>query len=151
MARRQRCFWILFSVFLLLGIFIRVWRFGTVPGGINQDEAFAGYEACSLLNYGVDSAGYRSPCNIVSWGSGMNVLESYLAASDATRSSMYQTFYEHVASRGLLISIGFEHQEIIVHRAMIRGLNANVGNPLYDFHIWEIMLDEENTEQGEGE
>lgn len=81
----------------------------------------------------------------------LGYLEDYLAASEATRSSMYQTFYEHVASRGLLISIGFEHQEIIVHRGMIRGLNANVGNPLYDFQNWEIILDEDNTEQGEGE
>lgn len=54
MARRQRGIWILFSVFLLLGIFIRVWRFGAVPGGINQDEAFAGYEAWALLNFGLD-------------------------------------------------------------------------------------------------
>ena len=78
-------------------------------------------------------------------------LENYLAASDATRSSMYQTFYDYVASRGLLISIGFEHQEIIVHRGMIRGLNANLGNPLYDFENWEIILDDDNTVQGEGE
>lgn len=78
MARRQRCFWILFSVFLLLGIFIRVWRFGTVPGGINQDEAFAGYEAWALLNFGLDSSGHSFPVYLTAWGSGMNALASYL-------------------------------------------------------------------------
>ena len=64
---------------ILLGILIRAYGIGSIPAGLNQDEAFAGYEAFSLLNYGVDSAGYRNPCYFVSWGSGMNVLESYLA------------------------------------------------------------------------
>ena len=64
---------------ILLGIILRAYKFGSIPAGLNQDEAFAGYEAFSLLNYGVDSAGYRNPCYFVSWGSGMNVLESYLA------------------------------------------------------------------------
>lgn len=69
-----------FAIMLvLMGIFVRILDFGNVPGGFNQDEAFAGYEAFSLLNYGVDSAGYHNPCYFVSWGSGMNVLESYLA------------------------------------------------------------------------
>lgn len=78
MARRQRGIWILFSVFLLLGIFNRVWRFGVVPGGINQDEAFAGYEAWALLNFGLDSSGHSFPVYLTAWGSGMNALESYL-------------------------------------------------------------------------
>lgn len=64
---------------LLLGFLVRGINLGVVPGGLNQDEAFAGYEAFSLLNYGVDTAGYHNPCYFVSWGSGMNVLESYLA------------------------------------------------------------------------
>lgn len=64
---------------ILFGVIIRVIQFGSVPGGLNQDEAFAGYEAYSLLNFGIDSAGYHNPCYFVSWGSGMNVLESYLA------------------------------------------------------------------------
>ena len=64
---------------VLLGVAVRVAQWGSVPAGLNQDEAFAGYEAYSLLHYGVDSMGYRNPCYFVSWGSGMNVLESYLA------------------------------------------------------------------------
>lgn len=47
-------------------------------GGINQDEAFAAYEAYSLLNYGIDSHGYHFPVYLVAWGSGMNALNSYL-------------------------------------------------------------------------
>ncbi|MBQ8828159.1 MAG: glycosyltransferase family 39 protein, partial [Clostridia bacterium] len=61
------------------GIIVRVIEFGNLPCGLNQDEAYAGYEALSLANYGKDSSGYSFPCYFVSWGSGMNVLESYLA------------------------------------------------------------------------
>ena len=38
----------------LLGVLARCWALGAVPGGLNQDEAFAGYEAWSLLTSGVD-------------------------------------------------------------------------------------------------
>lgn len=69
---------LLFFIFLFVGIFVRIWQFGNVPGDINQDEAYAGYEAYSILNYGIDSSGYRFPVYFVSWGSGMNALSSYL-------------------------------------------------------------------------
>lgn len=64
---------------IAIGILVRMAAFGSAPAGFNQDEAFAGYETWSLLTYGVDSWGYPWPCYFVSWGSGMNVLESYLA------------------------------------------------------------------------
>lgn len=67
-------FWLIFS----LAVIIRFWRFGSVPGDMNQDEAFAAYEAWSLLHFGIDSAGYRFPVYLTAWGSGMNALESYL-------------------------------------------------------------------------
>ena len=63
---------------LVLGVFLRVWQLGSVPGGMNQDEAFAGYEAYSILNYGMDSSGNRYPVYLNTWGSGMNALETYL-------------------------------------------------------------------------
>ena len=66
-------------LFIAVGVVVRVAEFGKIPAGFNQDEAFAAYEAFSLLNYGVDSAGNAYPTYFVSWGSGMNVLQSYLA------------------------------------------------------------------------
>ena len=67
---------------LILGALIAVgMRFiflGTINGGLHVDEAYAGYEAYSLYNYGVDSWGYHNPVYFISWGSGMNVLASYL-------------------------------------------------------------------------
>ncbi|SFP36077.1 Dolichyl-phosphate-mannose-protein mannosyltransferase [Butyrivibrio proteoclasticus] len=65
---------------LLISIVLRVALLDVLPGNgaLNQDEAFAGYEAWSLLNYGIDAEGYSFPVYFVAWGSGMNVLESYL-------------------------------------------------------------------------
>ena len=53
-----------FAVILLLGTFARVYMFGSVPGDINQDEAFAGYNAYTLLHHAavtglLDCLGFR--------------------------------------------------------------------------------------------
>lgn len=71
---RRALFWLI----LALGVLARLVRLGAVPDGINQDEAFAAYEAFSLLNYGIDTAGYHNPVYLIAWGSGMNALETYL-------------------------------------------------------------------------
>lgn len=63
---------------LLTGFIVRLFAISTTPLGLNQDEAYAGYEAYSLLNYHMDSHGYTNPVYFNSWGSGMNVLYSYL-------------------------------------------------------------------------
>ncbi len=70
--------WLLFGVILLAGICARIWQFGQIPADMNQDEAFGGYEAYSLLHYGIDSSGYHFPVYLTTWGSGMNVLNTML-------------------------------------------------------------------------
>lgn len=70
---------ILFWLILAIAVFARAYRLDTMPNGINQDEALAGYEAFSLLHYGIDSHGYTFPVYLSAWDSGMNALESYLA------------------------------------------------------------------------
>ncbi len=77
MAAREREKRIALCLFLL-GLAARLGLFGAVPGGLNQDEAFAAYEAWSLLHHGIDSAGKPWPVYLTAWGSGMNALESYL-------------------------------------------------------------------------
>ncbi len=67
-----------FFVLMIVGIFMRVFYIGLIPGGLNQDEAFSAYESYSLLHHGIDSSGHAFPVYFVSWGSGMNVLNSYL-------------------------------------------------------------------------
>lgn len=67
-------------------------------------------------------------------------INNYLAASDMQRTAMFQTLCEYLATTGSLISIGFEKQQIIVHRGVIKGMEPNMGNPLYNFTNWEIDL-----------
>ena len=69
---------IIFFILMAAGIAARMIGFGVIPGDINQDEAFAGYQAYSMLHYGVDSAGYRFPVYLYTWVSGMSALNSYL-------------------------------------------------------------------------
>ena len=75
LTKTEKC---IFFVLLALGLFARVYRFGSVPPGLNQDEAFAAYESWALLHYGQDSSLHTWPVYLTAWGSGMNALESYL-------------------------------------------------------------------------
>ena len=74
--RRER---IAAALLLLLGAALRLAALGALPFGLNQDEASAGYEAFALLRAGIDRCGKSWPVLFVSWGSGQNVLMSYLA------------------------------------------------------------------------
>jgi hypothetical protein len=65
---------------IAVGIILRVWGFGANPPGLNQDEASTAYDAFSLVRHGVDRHGVRFPVVLVSWGSGMYALASYLEA-----------------------------------------------------------------------
>ena len=69
------------------------------------------------------------------------MINNYLSCAAAQRSAVYKQLCEYINANGALISIGFEDQQLIVHRGVIRGLAPNAGNPLYDFQHWEIMLD----------
>lgn len=68
----------IYSVILILGVISRIYRLNSVPGGINQDEAFAAREAWSLLTSGKDSFGYPWPMYLTTWGSGMSAMNSIL-------------------------------------------------------------------------
>lgn len=69
---------VLFIIILALGIISRVWQFGSVPPGLNGDEASIGVEAYDLLHFGMDRNGVSFPVNFISWGSGQNALYGYL-------------------------------------------------------------------------
>jgi len=68
-------------------------------------------------------------------------INSYLASSDSQRSAIFKQLCDYINNTGALISIGFESQQLIVHRGVIKGLDANLGNPMYGFENWEIMID----------
>ena len=69
------------------------------------------------------------------------MIKQYLQANDASRSSAYYQLAEYITrSVGSLITIGFERQQIITHRGVCKGIDANVGNPLCHFANWTIDL-----------
>ncbi|MBR5115792.1 MAG: hypothetical protein IK096_01885, partial [Lachnospiraceae bacterium] len=58
------------ALLFITGAALRFVRLGAIPAGLNQDEASIGYDAWTLLHYGVDRNGYRLPVYPITWGSG---------------------------------------------------------------------------------
>lgn len=68
---------IVFVIFLVI-IIIRCFRFGSIPGGFNQDGAMGAVDALALAKYGTDRFGTWLPAHFKAWGfSQMSVLLSY--------------------------------------------------------------------------
>ena len=66
---------------VLVTVLVRIYRFGAVPGGFNQDGAMAAVDAKALADYGTDHYGTRWPVHLTAWGFGqMSSLLSYLMA-----------------------------------------------------------------------
>lgn len=53
---------------ILLAVIFRVWSFGSIPGGLNRDEAALGYNAYALSQEGRDEWGVRWPTVFRSFG-----------------------------------------------------------------------------------
>jgi hypothetical protein len=68
----------LIAAILALGVCARVWEFGELPPGLNQDEASTGVDAFSLYRFGIDRNGVTFPVHFISWGSGQNALYAYV-------------------------------------------------------------------------
>ncbi len=67
-------------------------------------------------------------------------MNEYLAAGDVERDYKYRQFCEYLIESSPIITIGFEKQQIITHRGCVKGVDANAGNPLYNFPNWQISL-----------
>ncbi len=68
---------VLWALIVLLTA-LRLWRFGSVPGGMNQDGAMAAVDALALAFHGTDRFGVWLPAHFTAWGYGqMSVLLSY--------------------------------------------------------------------------
>lgn len=66
------------SAIIIVGCLFRTVCLGSLPAGLNQDEASIGYEAFSLACYGIDRNGLSFPVHFISWGSGQNALYAYI-------------------------------------------------------------------------
>lgn len=74
-----KIYMVLLGAGALIAILIRVWKFGEVPGGFNQDGVMASVDAKALAEYGTDRYGMRLPVHLTAWGYGqMSALLSYL-------------------------------------------------------------------------
>ena len=68
---------LLWGVILALSA-LRLYRFGAVPAGMNQDGAMAAVDALALAQHGTDRFGTWLPAHFTAWGYGqMSVLLSY--------------------------------------------------------------------------
>lgn len=75
----EKTYRVLFVLAVFAAVFIRVYKFGQVPGGFNQDGAMAAVDAKALAEYGTDRFGMRYPVHLTAWGIGqMSALLSYL-------------------------------------------------------------------------
>ncbi|MBQ7895811.1 MAG: ABC transporter substrate-binding protein [Oscillospiraceae bacterium] len=69
-------------------------------------------------------------------------INQYLGAGDGSRATAYKQLCDYITTTAAsLITIGFEKQQIITHRGVVKGVDANIGNPLYGFDSWQIFLD----------
>ena len=66
-------------IVLVSGFLVRLISISEFPNALNVDEASAGYEAYSILNYGIDRHGNFLPVFLQAWGGGQNALLTYMA------------------------------------------------------------------------
>lgn len=76
---RKKFGWLALSL-LAAGACLRFHALGETPAGLHQDEAQIGYEAWSLLHFGIDRNGHSWPVHFVAWGPGLNAPYAYLLA-----------------------------------------------------------------------
>ena len=69
---------IILCLIFIVGCVVRLFEIDKYPQGLNVDEASSGYEAYSILNYGIDRNGNFIPTFLVAWGSGQNALYTYM-------------------------------------------------------------------------
>lgn len=78
--KNRRMEWIFFGIVLLVAFTIRIWDFGILPYGMNQDGAMGAVDAKALADHGTDRLGMYMPVHFTAWGYGqMSVLLSYLS------------------------------------------------------------------------
>lgn len=130
---------ILIFVFLI-GFFVRLFALSSLPSGLNQDEAYAGYEAYSLLNYGMDSHGYANPVYFISWGSGMNVLYSYLTIPFLILTGNHLTTFAIRLPQAVFSCISLVIFYLLLNKLFNDKHKALLGLFIFAITPWHIML-----------
>ncbi len=63
---------------LMIGSVVRLYGLGKFPNALNADEASSGYDAYSLMKYGIDRGGNSYPVYLYAWGNGQSILYSII-------------------------------------------------------------------------
>lgn len=75
---KEKLYQIIVISVIILGSMIRIIGIDKLPNALNVDEISSGYEAFSILHYGIDRNGKFLPVFLQAWGSGQNALLTYL-------------------------------------------------------------------------
>lgn len=70
----------------------------------------------------------------------LNYINAYLGAGDIDRAARYEILCEYISNNAPFIPLAFERQQFITHRGVVKGMEPNMGNPLYNFTEWTIDL-----------
>jgi 4-amino-4-deoxy-L-arabinose transferase-like glycosyltransferase len=127
----------LLLVVLAIGVVVRVAARQSVPNGFNNDEASLGYDAYSILKFGVDRHGVAYPAFLIGWGSGMNALAAYLAMPFIAVFGLTEGAVRAVNLLGGLVSLPVFY--LLVHRAA-GARTALWGVFLLALSPWHIMM-----------
>lgn len=65
---------IILVLLIIIGSLIRMISIGKFPNALNVDEASSGYDAFSLMKYGIDRGGNSYPVYLYAWGNGQSIL-----------------------------------------------------------------------------
>lgn len=72
-------YYIFLGIIAFVGLMLRIWKFGQIPGGFNQDGAMAAVDGKALADYATDRFGTHMPAHLYAWGYGqMSSLLSYM-------------------------------------------------------------------------
>ena len=75
------------------------------------------------------------------------LINEYLSAgSDLDRYNKYYKLCEYLTQMGAFVTIGFEKEQIVTHGSAVKGVAANLGNPLYNFENWTLYLTEDGKD-----
>lgn len=74
----KKIYILLFSFIFLVGIFLRFYNLGKIPGSLDWDEASWGYNAYSILHTGRDEYGIKMPLSFKAFGDYKDPVYVYL-------------------------------------------------------------------------
>ena len=77
---KDNIYYIILVAIFIIGIAVRIIKFGEIPIGINVDEAGSMQDAYCIANYGTDRFGNSYPAYMINYGGGQSALYTYLAA-----------------------------------------------------------------------